>query len=331
MNKMCLLLLGVALFMQVGCESEETSAAAEKTSESRKEIPLKIPIFPEERAYYYIEQQLALGPRNPNSKGHDEFKDWIIEALKGMDLKVNTQSFRAETFKGEKYTGTNIVGHFNPTIQNRILLAAHWDTRFMADREEGVLRDKPIMGADDGASGVAVLLALAEMLQGSDLNIGIDFLFLDAEDQGEDGGNRPESWCQGAQFYAKNLMISSARPQFGILLDMVGAIDAVFLKEEFSMQFAPSIVNQVWSMAQGMGFGHFFQNQVTTAALDDHFFINRYANLPMINIIHKTNKGFGPHWHTHMDDIDIIDKKTLKAVGQVVTAVLYNYASGKFL
>jgi glutaminyl-peptide cyclotransferase len=325
------LAMAFALLFQIGCESDNTPSGEGNTVETSKRTPMKIPVFPEERAFYYIEQQLAMGPRNPNSKGHEQCKDWIVETLKSLGLKVNTQSFRAETFKGEKYTGTNIVGHFNPGVQNRILLVAHWDTRFMADKEEKDLRNKPIMGADDGASGVAVLLALAEILQGSELNIGVDFLFLDAEDQGEDGGNRPESWCQGAQYYAKNLMISAARPQFGILLDMVGASGAVFHKEEFSMQFAPSLVNQVWTMAQGMGYGNYFLNQTTTAALDDHFFINRYANIPTINIIHKTNKGFGDHWHTHKDDIDVIDKRTLKAVGQVVTAVLFHYASGTFM
>lgn len=325
-----LLLTGLAVLFIVACSSDQ---GAKKTTETQKDAPapVRIPVFNENTAYAYIEKQLSFGTRHPNSPGHEACKEWIMEELKEIGLKINTQTFRATTFKGEKYTGTNIVGHYKPEFQNRILLLAHWDTRFMADMEEGSLRGKPIMGADDGGSGVAVLLALARLVTENEVNVGIDFLFLDAEDQGEDGGNNPESWCQGAQYYARNLMISTNKPQFGILLDMVGAKGATFLKEEISLRYARNMVDKIWAMANGMGYGNFFIDQPTTAALDDHFFINRDANIPTIDIINKTNDGFGTHWHTHNDDKEIIDPATLKAVGQVVTAVVYNYAGGGFL
>lgn len=322
--------LSVMVFLHsCGSDSKPTTAETSKKEEEIK-APVMIPTFSADLAYDKIASQVAFGPRNPNTEAHQKTKQWIIDELKSLGLKVNTQTFRANTFKGEKYTGTNIIGHYKPEYQNRILLLAHWDTRFMADMEEGDLKNKPIPGADDGGSGVGVLLALANLVVDNEVNVGIDFLFLDAEDQGEDGGGNPESWCQGAQYYASNMMISSAKPQFGILLDMVGAKDAVFMKEEISMTFAGHIMHKVWAMAQGMGYGRYFSNQKTTAALDDHFFINRTAGIPTIDIIYKNDAGFGKHWHTHSDNMDIIDKKTLQAVGQVVTAVIYNYAAGNF-
>lgn len=325
-----LLLSGMITLFFVSCSSESET---KKPDDIKKETSdqVNIPAFNENTAFSYIEKQLSFGTRHPNSPGHEVCKNWIIEELKAKGMKVNTQTFRAMTFKGEKYTGTNIVGHYKPEFQNRILLLAHWDTRFMADMEDGDLHNKPIPGADDGGSGVAVLLALAKLVSENHVNVGIDFLFLDAEDQGEDGGNNPESWCQGAQYYARNLMISANKPQFGILLDMVGAKGATFLKEEISLRYARNIVDKVWAMANGMGYGNYFINQNTTAALDDHLFINRDANIPTVDIIYKTNEGFGDHWHTHRDNIEIIDPATLKAVGQVMTALIYNYAGGGFL
>lgn len=322
-------LSAVLYFYSCGSDPKQTTSEPSKTEETTK-TPVNIPAFNAKLAYDKIANQVAFGPRNPNAEGHHKTKQWIIDELNTLGLKVNTQTFRANTFKGEKYTGTNIVGHYKPEFQNRILLLAHWDTRFMADLEEGDLKNKPIPGADDGGSGVGVLLALAQLVVDNEVNVGIDFLFLDAEDQGEDGGSNPESWCQGAQYYASNMMISSAKPQFGILLDMVGAKDAVFMKEEISMTFAGHIMHKVWAMAQGMGYGKYFNNQTTTAALDDHFFINRTAGIPTIDIIYKNDAGFGAHWHTHGDNMEVIDEKTLQAVGQVVTAVIYNYASGNF-
>ena len=251
------LIFGLAALCLNSCGTENEE---KKTSETPKEAPapVSVPVFDETLAYQYIGKQLSFGTRNPNSPGHEACKDWIIDELKAIGLKVNTQSFRANTFTGVKYTGTNIIGHYKPEFQNRILLLAHWDTRFMADLEEDAKRLQPIMGADDGASGVAVLLALAKLVTENDVNVGIDFLFLDAEDQGEDGGNSPESWCQGAQYYAQNMMISSNKPQFGILLDMVGAKDAKFMKEEISVRYARHIVDKVWGMAEWDGLRKIF-------------------------------------------------------------------------
>ncbi len=285
--------------------------------------PVTVPAFNRDSAYAYIEQQLSFGPRNPGSAGHDACRQWIVSKLQSFGIATEEQNFQADLYTGESFPATNIISRINPTATHRVLLAAHWDTRHIAEEDsDPARRDKPILGADDGGSGVGVLLEIARTVQQNPLEIGVDLVFFDAEDNGQNGGGADETWCLGSQYWARNLPAQN-RPVYGILLDMVGSKGATFPKEGFSLHYARHIVDKVWSLANQMGYGHYFVNTQINGITDDHRFVNEIAGLPMIDIINHSQGRFGNYWHTHSDDISIIDKSTLRVVGQVVLAVLY--------
>jgi len=211
------------------------------------------------------------------------------------------------------------------------LLAAHWDSRYKADYDpDENMRDQPVPGADDGASGVGVLMEVARQLGKNTPSVGVDIVFFDAEDQGQEGNY--ETWGVGAQHWSRAISRSrSPRPSYGILLDMVGASNPRFGHEGFSVRYAPEVVDKVWSVAQSLGYGRYFVNQSVDGVIDDHYFVNRIANIPMINIINRppgTQTGFVPHWHTVSDDLDVIDKRTLNAVGHTVLEVIFREDAG---
>jgi len=263
------------------------------------------------------------------SPGHEMCKTWITNTLQRFGLVVEEQTFTAKLYDGSSHPATNIIARSNPGSNNRIVLAAHWDTRQLAEKDtDPDRRDDPILGADDGGSGVAVLLELARVLQLNPIDLGIDFVFFDAEDAGATGGGRDETWCLGSQHWSKNL--SNPKPRYGILLDMVGAKNASFPKEGFSLYYAPQLVENIWKLAQSMGYGHYFVNNQVNGLTDDHRFVNEIANLPMIDIINYAQNSFGTYHHTHDDNMDIIDKRTLGVVGQVVLAYLFRENAGMY-
>jgi len=256
------------------------------------------------------------------SAGHQACQDWIISKLEQYGVEVSEQAFKAELYTGVTFDATNIIGKINPAESRRILLAAHWDSRMIAEKDPVIaMRDSAISGADDGASGVAVILEIARTIQNNPIDLGIDIVFFDAEDQGDNDG-QSDTWCLGAQYWSRNLPAGN-RAEYGILLDMVGSKGATFRKEAVSVNYANAVVEKVWSLGQSMGYGHYFVNQRIAALTDDHLFVNRIAGLPMIDIINHTGKAFGDYHHTHADDMGIIDRNTLRAVGQVVIALLY--------
>ncbi len=295
---------------------------------------VSVPSFNQDSAYAFVAAQVAFGPRVPNTAAHRQCRDWLAAKLESYGAQVVLQDFTATAYTGQQLQCTNIIGSFNPKATKRILLAAHWDTRFISDQEHDISKQKlPVLGADDGASGVAVLLEIARQLSLHPLDIGVDIIFFDAEDQGEDSGMSAETWCLGSQYWARNPHVAGYKPKYGILLDMVGAKGARFAKEAASMSFAPWLVNKVWKLAQQMGYGQFFVDAATSGVTDDHFFVATIARIPMIDIINKpadSPTGFGTHWHTQADNLDIISKRTLKAVGQVITAVTYRENNGTF-
>ncbi len=318
-------LLPMALMMG-GCKTDSSPGAQEeeKTAPARS---LAVPSFDRDSAYHYVEKQLAFGPRVPNSEAHQAAKEWLVEQFRRFGAEVIEQDFQAETYYGATLKATNIIAQFNPQAGKRILLGAHWDTRYIADSPLSVEgKEDPVPGADDGASGVAVLLEVARQLHANPPDIGVDMVLFDAEDQGESGADNEESWGLGSQYWARNLHRGGYNPKYGILLDMVGAKDARFLQEAYSKYFAPALVEKVWKLAQDMGYGNYFVSSNGGAVTDDHYFVNTIAGIKMINIINQagSSKGnFGAHWHTQQDDLDIIDPRTLKAAGQVVLAILY--------
>ena len=320
-----LLLLAVL----ASCKSE--SGQSDDTSlptQSLERKPLSIPAFSADSAYTYIEDQIRFGPRVPNSEAHRANRDYLHAQLDRFADRVTVQSFSADRFDGTSLQGYNIIGSFNPQSPRRILLLAHWDTRFRADHASTPeLQSQPVLGADDGGSGVAVLLEIARQLSLKPVDVGVDILFTDLEDQGKSNDPNGTTWALGAQHWSRNPHVSNYQAEYGILLDMVGASGAQFLKEGISRNYAPQFLDYVWNLANSMGYGHLFVNkELAGGVVDDHLFINQHTGIPTIDIINKPdNNSFGSHWHTEDDTLDVIDKNILRSVGQVVTAVVYRF------
>ncbi|MCB9356719.1 MAG: M28 family peptidase [Lewinellaceae bacterium] len=291
------------------------------------------PPFSADSAYGYVKKQVAFGPRVPNTEAHRKCAAWIAAEFKRHGLTVIEQKFQASHYKGGTFDCVNIIAQYKPENPRRILLAAHWDSRFQADQDTKD-RDRPILGADDGGSGIGVLLEIARALQEQPVDIGVDLICFDAEDQGndaDDGKDHSQSWCLGAQHWSKNLHKPGYMPLFGILLDMVGGANPKFQKEGISMQAAPGIVQKVWSTASALGYGNVFVEENGAPVTDDHYFIITNARIPIIDVISRpggTRSGFVSHWHTHDDNMDAIDKNTLRMVGEVCLAVIYRTYGG---
>lgn len=300
-----------------------------------KVVPYKVssPSFCADSAYQYILQQVSLGPRVPQSEAHRICGDFLVAKLREFGAEVHEQHASAQVYNGAVLPLRNIIGRFFPEKKNRILLCAHWDTRPFADQElDPANHHTPILGANDGASGVGVLLEIARMLQQNPTEVGIDIIFFDLEDYGEPTFDshtytNQNWWCLGSQYWAKNPYPSNYSAQFGILLDMVAAPNAKFFKEIFSRKYAPKIQDKVWKTARNLGYGKFFIDEPGGAITDDHLPVNEIKGIPCINIIQfdpNTPQGFGEYWHTRQDNMDNISKKTLLAVGQTVAEVIYS-------
>jgi glutaminyl-peptide cyclotransferase len=332
--KYILYITTLLFFLSCKTEPTVTTPADEKPSVG---TPVKVPAFARDSAFAFVAQQVAFGPRVPGSQGHKAMRQWIVKKFKSYGATVTEQSFNAKTATIGEVRAANIIASFNPTFARRVVLAAHWDTRYAAD-EDDERSDKPIDGADDGGSGVGVLLEVARLIYENPIQMGVDIILFDAEDQGaSDEG--AETWCLGSQYWAQNPHSRGYRAEFGILLDMVGAKGAVFQKEDLTQAFPPAKANRihqhydkVWSLARGMGKSANFIDTRSRPITDDHYFVNLYTDIPMIDIIHKpvnSTKGFGEHWHTHDDNIKVIDPNVLGNVGQVVTAYIYNASASR--
>lgn len=288
------------------------------------------PEFSADSAYAYIQKQVDFGPRVPNTQGHRDTREWLIRKFESFGLEVQTQDFQATTYDGLTWDLSNIIASYRPEASKRILLAAHWDTRRIADKDTERI-DDPIDGANDGGSGVGVLLEIARVIsaQENQPEIGIDFILFDGEDDGEPefATVRNQSqiwWCLGSQYWSKTPHKSGYNAYYGILVDLVGAKGARFYREGYSRQYAKNIVNKVWNFASELGYSDFFIMRDAPEIIDDHVFVNRNAGIPMINIVEfSPDYGFGHYHHTHADNMDIIDKRPLKAVGQTVLFTLY--------
>lgn len=322
-----LLVLITGLFFSLSCSSCQSKKKVIITEPYKKISPE----FNADSAYSYIDRQVAFGPRVPGSQAHDLCGDYLSSKLQEFGASLVEQNAIVTHYDGQKFKLRNIIGSFNPEEENRILLFAHWDSRPFADEESDVAkRNQAILGADDGASGVGVLLEIARQLQQSPVNIGIDIIFFDLEDWGQPSFNtewiQGEWWCIGSQYWSENPHVEGYKAKYGILLDMVGSANATFLKEGYSLQYASNIVAKVWSTASKLGYSNYFLTQNGGYITDDHYPVNKNHIAPSVDIINlkqDTNTGFAPHWHTLRDDMRNIDKNTLKAVGQTVMEVIY--------
>jgi glutaminyl-peptide cyclotransferase len=287
------------------------------------------PDFNADSAFVYISQQTEFGPRIPNSEAHLKCALFLEEKLRSYGAEVIVQQAGLKAYNGKILNARNIIAAFNPGVQKRILLCAHWDTRHIAD-QDALHLNKPFDGANDGASGVGVLIEVARMLSIVSPNVGVDIILFDAEDYGQpENSGYPEmkdSWCLGSQYWARNLHKPNYTASYGILLDMVGAKGATFKMEGTSMHFAPGIMEKVWKTASRIGYSDYFSFERTGPIIDDHLYVNRITGIPTIDIIHHdmgTRSGFFKHWHTTGDNMDVIDRNTLKAVGQTVMEVIF--------
>lgn len=325
--------LSISLLL-VGCGGEPSRKIepVQQTPVAASKVELiTTPEFSGESAYQYVQKQVDFGPRVPNTATHKACSEWLEEELDRLGWKTNVQKATVTAYNDDKLSIYNIMGQWNPEAKKRILLSAHWDTRPYADRDVKD-RNKPIDGANDGASGVGVLLELARVLSEAEdsLNIGIDVVFFDAEDYGKPqssmiGNQASNTWALGSQYWSKNLPIAGYKAEYGILLDMVGASSAVFPREYYSLQYAPAVVDKVWEIAHAMGHKDYFSNMKGNPVIDDHLFVNQNAGIPMIDIIHYDmfRNDFGHFHHTHEDNMEVIDANTLAVVGDVVLQVLY--------
>ena len=308
----------------------------EETEEVAKVNPVG-PSFNADSAYAFTKAQCDFGPRDMNSRGHDLCGEWIVSKFKEYGCKVTTQTATLAGYDGTKLRSRNIMASINPEATTRILLCAHWDSRPWADNDpDSANWRKPILAANDAASGVAVMLELARIIGKSkdekafNKELGIDFVCFDAEDWGTpqwaDVADNADSWALGAQYWSKNLP-QGYEARYGILLDMVGGVGAKFYREGMSMQYAPEIVKKVWRAAREVGFGSYFPKEDGGVITDDHVPVNQFAKIPTIDIIPYyadcQQSSFGPTWHTLADNMENIDKNTLKAVGQTLVQVIY--------
>lgn len=323
-----LLIISLVLFSMTSCDNKQNLKPAAQPAPQVKQVV--IPDFNADSAYNYVKKQLDFGPRVPGSVAHKQCAEWFVDFFSGKADTVYVQDFRTRLYDGRGIDGKNIIAAFNPEAKKRILLAAHWDSRPFADHDPDKNNwNTPIDGANDGASGVGVLMEIARILNDNPVNIGVDIILFDLEDYGAPyflNLMTNDDWALGSQYWAKNPHIYNYRAYFGILLDMVGASNAKFPKEYYSQQFAPALSNDVWKIARELGYDEYFTNELGHPINDDHIYVNAIARIPMIDIIHLENNSessFYPYWHTVKDNIEQIDPKTLGMVGDVVVNVLY--------
>lgn len=326
-----IILYVVLLALCVSCGNSKKTASTTDDSVAR----VVGPAFNADSAYAYCAAQCDFGPRTMNSEAHDKCGEWIVNKFRQYDMDITEQNVTLNGFDGTPLRCTNIIASYKPEQTKRILLCAHWDSRPWADNDpDSANWHKPVMAANDGASGVAVMIEIARLLNafGDSISIGVDFVCFDAEDWGtpqwSNYEDKAETWAIGANHWAHNPHKQNYKAHFGILLDMVGGQGANFYQEGVSKHFAPSIVDKVWTAARTVGYGSYFPNDEGGMITDDHVPVNVVAKIPTIDIIPYypdcRQSSFGPTWHTINDTMDNIDKNTLQAVGQTVVQVLFS-------
>ncbi len=330
--------VGLLLFLFAFSSCKEDKNQGTK-AETPKLEAFESPAFNVDSTYSFIEKQLSFGHRVPGTKAHVACKDWMVAKFKEYTPNVEVQEFKANFLGVKDAPSYNIIASFNPGAEKRILLAAHWDSRLIAEKDKDpLMKNKPIMGADDGASGTAALIELARMMKNKPLTyVGIDIILFDAEDQGEPNGAM-ESWCLGSQYWGQNPHKPAYFANYGVLLDMIGAKDAHFGHEAISANNALTQLNKIWSLADHLGYGDLFTEKDTDTIVDDHYYVMKFRGFPMVDIINRPvvknvsgqdSIAFGHYHHTHKDDITIIDKTVLGKVGHVMSQLIYREDNGK--
>lgn len=286
--------------------------------------------FSGDSALASVVKQCEFGARVPNSEAHALCGDYIAAKFRAYGLSVTEQKTVLTGWDGVKLNNRNIIAAYKPERKERVILCAHWDSRPWADADpDSSKHHEPVMAANDGASGVAVLLEVARLLPQLNPAVGVDLICFDCEDYGRpywaEDGNGEDDWCLGSTYWSKNPHQEGYTARYGILLDMVGDPDARFHYEGFSLEYAQAIVGKVWSAAQTAGSARYFPQADGGYVTDDHVPMNRYAGIPTIDIIpfgSDLGHSFSPTWHTTHDTPENISAETLRAVGQTLLQVL---------
>ena len=281
-----------------------------------------VPRFDEDHAFSYLVAQCDFGPRNPGSDGYYACLDYFIAELDQSANEIILQDFSYQEQRyNKRYNLENIIARYNPDSEFQTVISAHWDTRPWADQEDlRQDRDQPIIGANDGASGVAILLELAKIMGENPPPIGVNLVFFDGEDLGVPGEN--ETYCQGSRFFAKNLPIP--RPDEAINLDMVGDKQLVLPIERYSLEYHPKLVRHLWDRAKDMGLDAFI-GRVDYAIYDDHIPLNEIAGIPSIDLIDfKYPNSYANFWHTLNDIPENCSEESLGQVGDLMVDYIYN-------
>ena len=323
----------IIISIVLGCCSCSTTKKSQTTEQSVVTIE-----FNADTAYTFCAAQCDFGPRTMNSEAHERCAEWIQQQFEQYGYSVQMQKADLKGYNGTILKSTNIIASQKLKANSqkpeaRIFICAHWDSRPWADNDPDEANwRKPVMAANDGASGVAVMLELARLLQQNDsARMAVDFICFDAEDWGipqwendVDG----DSWALGAQYWANSQEPKAKSYQYGILLDMVGGQGAKFYREGFSLKYAHNIVERVWQAANTAGYASIFPYLDGGYVTDDHVPVNEKAGIPCIDIINHypdcEQSSFGPTWHTVNDDMQHIDRNTLKAVGQTLIQLIYS-------
>lgn len=321
-----LLWIVMAMTLMAGCSAGKAADAASDSSAPQAEDLAATLAFNADSAYAFVAALSEFGPRVPNMEAHRRAGAWLASRLRSFGWDVTEQQALLTAFDGTPLQARNIMGQLNPEKPHRLLLLAHWDSRPWADNDpDPAKRTQPVPGANDGASGVGVLLELARILAAENSQAAVDILFVDAEDWGAE--HDEDSWALGTRYFAEHPPVEGYRPEQAILLDMVGSPDARFGYEYFSQEANPALLRKVWSSAASLGLGKWFHTGFGGAVTDDHVQLIEHG-IPAIDIIDyrysDSYQGFDPAWHTTHDTIDRISAETLGAVGKTLEHVIKN-------
>ena len=323
-------MLAVGTLLVMGCNrnSKGTTAAVQGIDYSA----VVVPVFDADSAYQYVADQVACGYRTPGSEGQRRCADYLARKMRQWCDTVIVQTFATTLWDGREVQGKNIIatieGREGTASNKRVLYGAHWDSRLWADHDpDKENHRKPFDGANDGASGVGVLMELARAIATQSLDVAVDFIFFDVKDQGVPDwadSYEEDSWCLGSQYWSRNPHTPYYSATYGVLLDMVGTQQPRYTKEQVSRQYAGNIMNKMWTVADALGYGSIFVNSETDPILDDHYYVNRLAGVPMIDVVQNSRGcSFFKYWHTMGDNMENVDRNSLKAVGEVLLKMLY--------
>ena len=292
------------------------------------------PTFNADTCMKYIQEQCNFGPRVTGSKEAEQCRQYLVEQFRRFGAVVEEQQADVTLWDGKVLPACNIIAKLNPDNTDRIIICAHWDSRPWADNDEDEKNHRtPVMAANDGASGVAMMMEICRLLQQNPIKVGIDFICFDAEDMGtpqwaETEESTSDTWCLGSKFWAERAREEGYHARYGVLLDMVGGRGSVFPIEKVSQDYAEPIASLMVRLGNQIGYGHYFPlDKEGGYLMDDHVNVNRIARIPCIDIVPNFTDGpssFGPTWHTVNDTPENIDVNVLEAVGQTLTQLIYN-------